>query len=201
MKFFGLDILNQFKACLFDLDGTLVDSMPTHNNAWQEVLLRYGVNLSDDTLMTLAGTPNLATAEIFVAQFNLEVSPIEIVYQKELIFESSLPELQTIPAVIEVVELVHPRLPIAVVSGSSTKRIVDSLSITNLIHYFDAIISCEDTSLGKPHPDPYLLAAQRLGVAPSDCLVFEDGEAGMASALSAQMKVVQVKKGQLFFPS
>ncbi len=199
LKPYCTDLIMNYSALLFDLDGTLVDSMPAHNRAWQKALKSHGVDIADEELYKLAGTPNLKTAEIFVERFRLEVSPQVVVNKKESIFEMSLPLLEKVPVVAAIAQTFHKKVPLGIVSGSTRDRIQQTLSATGLGALFQCIVSCDDTKRGKPFPDPYELGAKLLGVSSNKCLVFEDGEAGIQAALSAQMDVVYVKFGNLYF--
>lgn len=186
-------------ALLFDLDGTIVDSMPSHNRAWQKTLSDLGVSISEEELYRLAGIPNLVTAQMFVDRYNLNVSAEDLVTTKELLFENSMELLQPVEAVAEIIRTYDGKLPMAVVSGSTRSRIIESLAAVGLSSMFKAVVSCEDTERGKPFPDPYLKAATLLEIAPQRCVVFEDGDAGIQSAESALMRVVKVSSGQLLF--
>ena len=198
MKPFEYGMIHNYGALLFDLDGTLVDSMPAHNQAWIQVLKKYGVDISEDILYKMAGIPNFRTAEIFIADYSIDVQPEQIVEQKEDLFVKSFKDLQKIPAVAALAEKFYKILPLGIVSGSSRARIIESLEITNLTHLFNCIVSSDDTERGKPFPEPYELAARLLGVDSKTCLVFEDGAAGIEAALSAKMNVVYVKDGYLY---
>ena len=93
---------------------------------------------------------------------------------------------------LEHIKAEHGRIPFAVVSGSTRDSVVGSLSVLGLLESFDTIVSAEDYKRGKPAPDGFLLAAERLGVAPADCLVFEDTDLGIESAIAAGMAYVKV---------
>jgi HAD superfamily hydrolase (TIGR01509 family) len=103
-----------------------------------------------------------------------------------------LPQLQAIPEVVEHIDAQQGRIPFAVVSGSNRESVVKSLTTTKLLDRFQTIVASEDYTRSKPAPDAFLLAAERLGVDPADCLVFEDTEMGLAAAAAAGMKAVRV---------
>jgi HAD superfamily hydrolase (TIGR01509 family) len=172
--------------------------MPAHNQAWQQSLKNYQAVVTETELFELAGIPNHQTAEIFIRKFGLPTTPEELVTAKENFFTESLPRLQRLESVTSLVVEFHGRMPLGVVSGSPLERIHQSLKATSLESYFQCLVSCDDTARGKPFADPYLLGAQRLGVLPEHCLVFEDGNAGIESARAAGMKVICVKNGGLF---
>ena len=112
--------------------------------------------------------------------------------RKEALYLEQLPQLKGIPEVLEHIEAQHGRIPFAVVSGSRRESVVGSLSVLNLLDKFDTIVAAEDYKNGKPAPDAFLLAAHRLGVAPKDCLVFEDTALGIQAATAAGMASVMV---------
>jgi HAD superfamily hydrolase (TIGR01509 family) len=86
----------------------------------------------------------------------------------------------------------HRQIPFAVVSGSKRESVISSLTAIGLLDKFDLIIGSEDYTLGKPEPDGFLTAAESLGIAPADCLVFEDTEFGIQAATAAGMQSVRV---------
>jgi HAD superfamily hydrolase (TIGR01509 family) len=103
-----------------------------------------------------------------------------------------LHELKPVPEVLEHITARHGQIPFAVVSGSSRDSVVRSLTALHLLDKFDAIVGAEDYANSKPAPDAFLLAAARLGVAPEDCLVFEDTAMGIKAATAAGMASVRV---------
>ena len=119
--------------------------------------------------------------------------PVEAVAtRKESLYWEQLPQLKAIPEVLEHIEAQHGLIPFAVVSGSRRRSVVESLTALHLLHKFDTIVSAEDYKNAKPAPDAFLLAAERLGVAPEDCLVFEDTDLGIQAATAAGMASVRV---------
>jgi HAD superfamily hydrolase (TIGR01509 family) len=119
--------------------------------------------------------------------------PIEATaLRKEGLYLAQIPQLKVIPEVLEHIEAEHGRIPFAVVSGSTRDSVVGSLSVLGLLDKFDTIVSAEDYQHGKPAPDAFLIAAERLGVAPGDCLVFEDTDLGIQAATAAGMASVKV---------
>lgn len=193
-----VDIKN-FDALLFDLDGTLVDSMPSHNKAWQTVFADLGHSITEEELYSLAGTPNLQTAEIFIDRFGLDIKATDVIEKKEGLFEKTLTRLQRINVVSNIAEAFYGSTPMGVVSGSSRERVIASLNATKLASLFNCIVSCDDTERAKPFPDPFLKAASLLQVNAERCLVFEDGAAGIEAATQAKMNIVYVKNPNLFW--
>jgi len=181
-----------FRAYLFDCDGTIVDSMPLHYKAWKKALGEWNCSFDEGLFYSWGGRP---VREIIgsLNQMNGLEMPVELLAQrKEDYYHDQLPQLQTIPEVVEVIEAEHGRIPLAVVSGSRRNSVVNSLSTVHLLDKFETIVAAEDYKNGKPAPDGFLLAAERLGVAQKECLVFEDTEMGIQAATAAGMASVLV---------
>jgi HAD superfamily hydrolase (TIGR01509 family) len=181
-----------FRAYLFDCDGTIADSMPLHYNAWRAVLADWNCEYPEEVFYSWGGKP----VRKIIADLNkingLKMPIEDLATRKEGLYLAQIPQLQVIPEVLEHIEAEHGRIPFAVVSGSTRDSVVGSLSVLGLLDKFDTIVSAEDYKHGKPAPDGYLLAAERLGVAPADCLVFEDTEMGIEAANAAGMASVKV---------
>ena len=181
-----------FRAYLFDLDGTLADSMPLHLRSWQQATHEFGGEFPLDLFWAWGGIPLTRTVEMLNERFGYTMDPKAVVHRKEQLYLTMLDELKPIASVLAHVEAQHGRLPLAIVSGSPRLTVERTLETLGLGHYFDTIVAMEDYTHGKPAPEPFLVAAERLGVAPADCLVFEDAEAGFAAAQAAGMALVRV---------
>lgn len=181
-----------FSAYLFDCDGTVVDSMPLHYIAWKKVLSEWGGTFDEELFYSWGGVPPLEIATRINRMQTLNM-PVEAVAEhKENSYFSLLPELKVVPEVLEHINAQQGRLPFAVVSGSTRESIVKSLSTVGLLDRFAVLVGSEDYPRSKPAPDAYLVAAARLGVAPEECLVFEDAEIGIQGATAAGMASVRV---------
>lgn len=181
-----------FKAYLFDCDGTIVDSMPLHYVAWNKALGEFGVEFDEALFYSWGGMP---VAEI-IAALNAKhgsAMPIEETHRrKEALYFEKLSELQGVPEVLAHIHLSHGHLPFAVVSGGTRDSVVASLTALGILDRFETLVCAGDYRKAKPDPEPFLLAAERLGVAPGDCLVFEDTAIGIEAATAAGMKSVKV---------
>jgi len=181
-----------FRAYLFDCDGTIADSMPLHYIAWKKALAEWNCAFDEDLFYSWGGKP----VDVIISTLN-ELNglnmPVEAVgKRKESLYFELLPQLKAIPEVLEQIEAQHGRIPFAVVSGSRRDSVVSSLTVLHLLNKFDTIVSADDYKNAKPAPDAFLLAAERLGVAPQDCLVFEDTLLGIQAATAAGMASVMV---------
>jgi len=181
-----------FRAYLFDCDGTIADSMPLHYNAWTEVLADWNCVYEEDLFYSWGGKPVRNIIDDLNKIHRLKMPIEEVATRKENLYLAQIPQLKAIPEVLEHIEADYGRIPFAVVSGSTRDSVVGSLSVLGLLDKFDTIVSADDYEHGKPAPDCYLLAAERLGVAPANCLVFEDTEMGIESATAAGMASVKV---------
>jgi HAD superfamily hydrolase (TIGR01509 family) len=181
-----------FKAYLFDCDGTIVDSMPLHYVAWKRALDAWGCPFPEEQFYAWGGRP----VEGIIAELNqthgLAMPVAETATIKERYYTEMLTEVQPIAEVVEEIHRHHGRIPFAVVSGSTRDSVEASLNTLGLLDKFDTLVCAGDYAHGKPHPEPFLLAAKRLGVAPEHCLVFEDAETGVAAAKAAGMAWVKV---------
>jgi HAD superfamily hydrolase (TIGR01509 family) len=181
-----------FGAYLFDCDGTIADSMPLHYIAWKKALGEWGCEFDEGLFYEWGGKP----ADEIVADLNrmngLNMPVEALSHYKENLYFDLLPQLKPIPEVLEHIQAQHGRIPFAVVSGGRRNSVVNSLKTLNLLDKFDTIVGAEDYENSKPAPDPFLIAAARLGVAPENCLVFEDTQLGIQAATAAGMASVLV---------
>jgi beta-phosphoglucomutase family hydrolase len=181
-----------FDAYLFDCDGTIVDSMPLHYKAWKQVLAEWNCEFSEERFYAWGGMPIIEIISTLNREYGLAM-PVEIVAaRKEKLYFESLPELQPVPEVVEHVLEKHGQIPLAVVSGSTRDSVVASLTTLQLLDRFDALVCAGEYQNSKPHPEAFLLAAEKLGVEPRNCLVFEDTDMGIQAATAAGMKSARV---------
>lgn len=182
----------QFLAYLFDCDGTIADSMPLHYKAWKRALADYGCPYPEHLFYAWGGKP----VRQIIADLNeingLNMPVDELARLKESYYLEQLPELKGIPSVLEHIHAQYGRIPFAVVSGSRRDSVVGSLTVLGLLDKFETLVCAEDYKHGKPAPDCFLIAAERLGVPAGDCLVFEDTELGIEAATAAGMASVRV---------
>lgn len=181
-----------FKAYLFDCDGTVADSMPPHYIAWKRALGEWGATMSEEQFYSWGGRPAGEVIDQLSREQGLDMPAAIVAERKEEYYYESLPTLKAVPDVLEHVLEAYGRIPIAIVSGSTRESVVASLTALGLLDRFDALVCAGDYVNGKPHPEPFLMAAELLGVAPQDCLVFEDAEPGIAAAQAAGMAFVRV---------
>jgi len=182
-----------FRAYLFDMDGTIADSMPLHYIAWKQALAEYGCPLFPEPLFySWGGMPVREIVATLNQRHGLSMPIEEVARRKEGLYYELLPKLTAVPEVLEQIEAAHGGIPFAVVSGSTRESVTKSLEILGLLDKFDVLVCAGDYKNAKPDPEPFLLAAQKLNVPPAACLVFEDTAMGIQAATAAGMASVRV---------
>jgi HAD superfamily hydrolase (TIGR01509 family) len=194
-----LDIpAGEFAAYLFDLDGTLIDSMPVHLDAWSEALRRAGLRVPFDAdyFYAMGGVPTFESAVIYGEHYGLTLDPHRVTEEKEQLYLELVHTVRLIEPVATFARLVAQSHPVAVVTGGGPEIAYPALDATGLRALFPVVVTPEDVPAGrgKPAPDMFLLAAERLGVPADRCLVFEDAQPGVQAARAAGMQVVLVPR-------
>jgi HAD superfamily hydrolase (TIGR01509 family) len=182
----------QFKAYLFDCDGTIADSMPLHYIAWKSVLAEWNCEFGEDIFYAWGGMPVAEIISTLNQRHGLKMPVEDVSRRKEELYFAALPQLRAVPEVLEHIEDQYGQIPFAVVSGSTKDSVVASLESLKILHKFDTLVCAGDYEKSKPDPEPFLTAARRLGVAPESCLVFEDTDMGVQAATAAGMASVKV---------
>lgn len=181
-----------FSAYIFDCDGTIADSMPLHFLAWREALGEWGCQFNEEQFYRWGGVPTEEIIARLNQQQSLSMPVVDVATRKEDLYYARLPLLKAVPEVVEHIDAQHGLIPFAVVSGSTRESVTASLEAVGLLDRFDTLVCAGDYAKSKPDPEPFLLAASRLGVAPSACLVFEDTDLGIQAATAAGMASVKV---------
>lgn len=179
----------------FDLDGTLIDSMDVHYEAYRIVLAEHGVTLSRAHFDHVTGGK---ASEVIPELLGKDLPAEDLAALHEAKLATTQRVIEATPPRLLVTSCLLPlfagRVPVALVtSGSSTgtETVLDALRWRD---YFDTVITGTDVERGKPDAEPYLLAAERLGLDPAIVLAFEDTAAGITSAQHAGMQIVDVRR-------
>ena len=181
-----------FGAYLFDCDGTIADSMPLHYLAWRQALGEWNCEFDEKLFYEWGGMPIVEIVATLNKRRGLNMPVERVAHRKENLYFELLPQLKAVPEVLEHIEAKHGAVRFAVVSGSALDSVTASLTALSLLDRFDTLVCAGDYKKSKPDPDPFLLAASRLGVAPESCLVFEDTDMGIQAARAAGMASVRV---------
>jgi HAD superfamily hydrolase (TIGR01509 family) len=181
---------------IFDLDGTLADTMPCHYEAWQIIASRYGLRFPETRFYELGGVPTPKIAKMLVDEAALDLDAELVAREKEDIVAQVLLSsggIRPIAPVVEIARAARDQGPLAVGSGSPRVLVERTLSALGIAHWFQAVVCAEDTERHKPHPDVFLEAARRIQIAPASCTVYEDTDLGLEAARRAGMKSVDVR--------
>lgn len=189
-----------FDAYIFDCDGTLIDSMPLHLDAWRAALDQHGfpsAQFTEEMHHQFAGMPGPAIVRVMNDMFGTSLVPESVEAAKLEWYLAHHHRIQPVQAVVDFARAQAGKKPMAVASGSDAEIVRQGLEAIGILDLFQTIITPVDVATGKPAPDMFLLAAERLGVKPEGCLVFEDGLLGIQAADAAGMAHVFVPTAQV----
>jgi beta-phosphoglucomutase-like phosphatase (HAD superfamily) len=181
------------KALIFDLDGTLSNSLPVHLETWNLVGKKYGFVFDPQILLEMTGRPTIEFAERVVEQYQLDANPKDIMLMKQAAFWKMAHLLQPITEVVSIVKENYGKIPMSVGTGAGRKSTQVQLETLDLLKYFNAVVTAEDVTSHKPKPETFLECARLMGVEPQFCQVFEDGVLGIEAAKKAGMMVTDVR--------
>lgn len=183
-----------YEAFLYDCDGTLADNMMAHKLAYEEVAANYGVGLDLNMIDEFAGMPTAIFAKEITKRYGVPLPDTFASEKSQIFIDKYIEKTQPIAYVADHLKNHVGKVKIAVVSGGSRKTVTKTLTVLGLIDLIDVMVCAGETPEGKPAPDPFLAAAEALGVDPNKCIVFEDAELGVQGAIAAGMDWVRIDK-------
>jgi HAD superfamily hydrolase (TIGR01509 family) len=184
-----------FKAFLYDCDGTLADNMGAHKESYIRVAAEDGYEIDGDIIDEFAGLPISNVVGEINKRYNTTFDPANFAARKYKVFHNEFIE-KTKPIDFVVNHLINHvgKVKIGVVSGGSRASVEKTLQVLGILDLVEVLICAGETTHGKPYADPFLAAAEKLGVEPRHCLVFEDGVPGVQAAEAAGMQWVRIDK-------
>lgn len=189
--------MTNFKALIFDFDGTLVDSEMLHFASWNKAIMTFDIQLSeDDYFANFVGIPALGNAQLILSRYPINAEPHALVAAKEkaLLALSETVDTPFMPFALDTLErLFSQNIPMSIVSGSHRSDILRIVERTNIAHYFQHIISCDDVTISKPDPEGYLACVSKMGFEKQEYLVLEDTSTGTQAAKSAGLTCYAVQ--------
>ena len=188
-----LKVHPEAKALIFDLDGTLSDSLPVHLATWNKIGDKYKFNFDPNILHEMTGRPTIEFAIRVIEQYGISEKPELLVKMKQESFWEMSHLLKPVDEVVSIVKDYYGKLPMAVGTGASRRSAEVQLKELGLIKYFEAIVTADDVTRHKPEPQTFLECARLVGVEPEFCHVFEDGVLGIEAAKKAGMMVTDVR--------
>ena len=183
------------KALIFDMDGTIVDNMAVHTAVWLDILSEFGITMTAAEFQAaIAGRTNAETLRLLL---NPDITEAEITRLAQLKeeryreqYRATMQPLAGLLPLLQTARQAGLRLAVATAAGKDNIDFV--MNGLQLWERFDAIVGADDVARGKPHPDLFLLAAERINIAPEQCLVFEDAMTGIEAARRANMQFIGV---------
>ncbi len=188
-----LDVDKKAKGLIFDLDGTLVDTMNLHLAAWKEVGRQNGFEYPEELFYRLAGIPTGKIVPIVNAQLGLALDVDATTRAKEEAFLRNLHLTKPLEPVVMLAKKYAGKMPMAIGTGNTRTLTERILEASGLADFFSVIVTADDVEHHKPHPETFLRCAKLLNVPPELCQVFEDGEQGLEAARRAGMIATDVR--------
>lgn len=188
----------QYDALIFDMDGTLVDSMPRHLDAWEATSAEFGLPFDRAQLNEYGGIPTRKIVAILAEQHGLTIDVEAFTRRKVALYMEHIQQVSVFPTMWELVRRCHGKVPMGIGTGSPRNQAESILKSTGLDAYIQVVVSADDVVNHKPHPDTFLQVAEQLGANPANCLVFEDTQIGLQAGRAAGMETVLVLEGELY---
>ncbi|MFO0681724.1 MAG: HAD-IA family hydrolase [Sandaracinus sp.] len=186
-------IPDDVEGLIFDCDGTLVDTMPAHFVVWREVLAEHGIDFPEKLFYELAGVPSVGVVAAAARAQGVEVDARVVGALKDARYLSREDKGAAIAPVVAIARAERGRRKLAVASGNVTEIVMRTLRGARIDDLFEVVVGADQVARGKPSPDVFLRAAERIGVPPPACLVYEDGDLGIEAARAAGMRWVDVR--------
>lgn len=195
METIAIPVPKGVKGLIFDLDGTILDSMPLHHDGYNHALAPYGINYPKEIFESRGGIPTKDTMRMIEKDYGIQNFDLDQALEsKRLFVEGNLDRIQIINPVFEIIKDYNGKLPMAVGTGSNRKVVDELFERFSLGQYIKHVVTATEVTHFKPHPETFLKCAQLIGVDPINCVVFEDGKPGMQAAETAGMQVIDVTK-------
>ena len=190
--------IKNYKGLIFDLDGTLINSMPYHALAWKQVAYEHGFDIDVNDIYAMGGSASRDIATFYKNKGEPVGDIDEYVKRKIAIFQENIPKIEVFQKIFnELKEAKSLGIRIAIGTGTITANATRILKEKDLFDYIDALVTADDVTRHKPNPDTFLVAAKRLELEPQDCLVFEDGQLGIKAALRGGFDCIEVKDNEM----
>jgi HAD superfamily hydrolase (TIGR01509 family) len=185
---------NDFEAILFDLDGVIIDSEPLHEKAFRQTSLHLGRDLTPEEVASLRGTVDeIGAAKLLEFNPTATLSVPQVMEYYNNLFKAMFDQMRLVPGCLDFIQKAHKRgFKLGLTTSALQENQQRTFEMFNLWPVFSTIITGEDVINGKPHPEPYLKTAEKLGVAPANALVIEDSLNGVRSGKAAGCPVIAI---------
>jgi HAD superfamily hydrolase (TIGR01509 family) len=186
--------MNDLEAILFDLDGVIIDSEPLHEKAFRQTSLHLGRDLTQEEVASLKGTvEEIGAAKLLEYNPAATLSIPQVMEYHNNLYKAMFDQMRLIPGSREFIQKAHKKgFKLGLTTSALQENQQRIFEMFNLSPFFSTIITGEDIINGKPHPEPYLKTAEKLGVAPANALVIEDSVNGVRSGKAAGCRVIAI---------
>lgn len=189
--------LSNYDAIIFDMDGTLIDSMSLHLEAWRGACEAFGYPYDKQYMYSLGGIPTVKTVELLNQKYDMSHCPEAVAKTKRELWSSYSQYPPLIDDTFAIFQYYRPIKHIGVGTGAERDHAETLLKHHGLLPELDVLVTSSDVEHGKPHPETFLKAAQKMGVDPARCVVFEDTNIGEQAAIRAGMDCILVVNGKV----
>jgi beta-phosphoglucomutase family hydrolase len=190
---------DRFEALIFDMDGTLIDTMPVHEKAWRATLEKYELPVLPELMRSLVGVPTRETLLEICKVCDKHLTDLQVVCDFKIAqVKINLAQTVRTTPVVDTARQYWGKKPMAVGTGALTSEAMRLLKAAGIDKLFTVVIGADQVARHKPAPDTFLLAAAKLGAKPEHCAVFEDGDAGLKAAINCGMHPVDIRTSYNF---
>ena len=201
VKSHGYSSIN-LKAVFFDMDGVLFNSMPNHARSWHKIMDEFGFNLTEEEAYMHEGRTGAGTINILSRRErgrDATEEEIQAIYHAKTVEFNKLPEAKRMPGALEVLQQIKSNgITPTIVTGSGQKSLIERIN-RNFPEIFDPslMVTAFDVKIGKPNPEPYLMALKKTGLKPNEALVVENAPLGVQAGVAAGIFTIAVNTGPL----
>jgi HAD superfamily hydrolase (TIGR01509 family) len=182
-----------YAALIFDCDGTLANTLPVHCQIWITAFRKFGAEVSEAWYYERTGLPAGELIQAFNQCFGYTIDEDRLDAERQKHFAELIHQVQEVDAVASIARANYGKVPMAVASNGQRSIVELTVEAIGLRSLFHTVVTLDDVAVGKPAPDLFLLAAERMGVKPYDCIVYEDSDTGLEAARRAGMRWVDVR--------
>lgn len=174
------------KGVLFDFDGVVVKSMEDHYKGWRKVFEKYGIQLQKHDLYLLEGQGVRSVAEQMAQKYDLPLKELDTIIQEKKIIYEKIKKLEIYDGLLNVLQYLYSKkISLGIVTGGDKKRVLETLAHFQIDHYFETIVTADDVTHTKPHPEPFEKGVKMFKLSPAEVMVVENAPLGIKSAKSA----------------
>ena len=185
--------LSSKQAFIFDMDGVVIDSEPLHERASLAVFKKYGITLDEAIFEPFKGKTDRAIIEYLIQEYDMQDVTVDaLIQQKRDTYATLIDELHPITGVMAFIQYVAIHFRLALTTSASRRNQELAFQKFNLYPFFETVVTSNDITHPKPHPEPYQVTTEKLGLEPPECIVIEDSVNGVISASTAGCVVVGI---------